>query len=247
MGSWLRRVWYGYAIDGAVLVVLAVPASWGYLQWPMLAIYVALSWHLLRKVLQHRWILWIVNDPRTRICHGLEHATLAVLDEQLQIPLHGFTHGQDRFIVASPAGGLELGRVCDAATQAIARVQAGERSLIYTHHCGTSDLISAATLWVMFLAIAAVAGLLGSSGPVYFLIGGLLLRVWLATHGAIGLLSQRLFTVSHQFDSAAVTFVRSINSISGWQRPDSEVWFEVFIELQPSATQGGTVSPGFTA
>src|SRR5262249_18734995 len=100
----LKRGLPSLLLDAVVALGLAFPDACTYLRWPLLGLYALFSFALLRRLFEHRWILSIVRDPVTRIAHGLEHATIAVLVEDGLPAIHGFTHGRDRFVVALEAG-----------------------------------------------------------------------------------------------------------------------------------------------
>jgi hypothetical protein len=121
-------------------------------QRPLLGVYAVLSIALWRNLSANRWILTIVRDPATRIAHGLEHATIAVLAEDGLPVARGFTYGRDRFVVVLEAGQAhQHAAVLDAAGRAIRRIRGGEHDLAYQPGCGTSEVVSAATLWLVYV------------------------------------------------------------------------------------------------
>src|SRR5262245_33499248 len=118
MVPWLKSVLLSLVLDAMVVLGLAFPDACTHLRWPLLGLYAVFSCALLRRLSEGQWILTIVRDPVTRIAHGLEHATMAVLVEDGLPAVHGFTHGRDRFVVALEAGHEpELSKIRDAAAR----------------------------------------------------------------------------------------------------------------------------------
>jgi hypothetical protein len=64
---------------------------------------------------------------------------------------------------------------------------------------------------------------------------------------ALGLLAQRLFTVSTTFASATVIDVQNVEKVYWIAGPKEETWFEIVVDIQVAATQGGHVTPGALA
>jgi hypothetical protein len=230
--------------DVAAVVALVIPAAVSYLRWPLLALYALVSYAVWTRVWRNRWIASIVGARATRISHGLEHATLAVLTEAGLPALHGFTYGLDRFMVALQGTGHAPRAVRDACERAIGRILAGEHALAYQPGCGTSEAVSAVTLWLVYVTAAACTLALSGSTPIFFALSVVAFRFWLACDTALGLVAQRLFTVSVDFATARVILVESHRSLGGRVAPDDETWFAVVVDVQVRATHGGLVSPG---
>lgn len=179
-------------------------------------------------------------DHRTRILHGLEHATIRVLEERGIFVRSGQTYrGEFELVLDHEGRNWERwGEYRAAATDAIRRVIAGEHALAYSIHCGTSYLVA-----ISLYAIAiVVAGLVahGLGAPVGI--------VWATTVGAAlsaraiarrtGLAVQRWLTVSTDIEHAAVTGVE--------QRPrpnGNRFVVTIAVFVQPAAREGGLVSP----
>ena len=104
MTAWLKQTLPSFVLDALVVLALVFPAAAGYLRWPMVGLYAVLSVALVKELSAHRWVLTIVRDPATRIAHGLEHGTIALLFESGLAVVRGFTHGRDRFVVVFEAG-----------------------------------------------------------------------------------------------------------------------------------------------
>jgi len=245
MVAWLKRIFPSLLLDASLALALAFPRVCTYLKWPFLGSYLLFTWLLYKELLQNGWILTIVRDPAMRVAHGLEHATLAVLLEDGMPALHGFTHGRDRFVVALEARyGHDVAAIQDAAVQAIRRIREGERALAYQPGCGTSQIVSMASLWLVGTASPLLALALGGASSILFATGLLVFRLWLACKTSLGLLAQRRFTVSTDFTSATVVNVRETRMRATLVRPHNEVWFEVVVDVVLAASKGGLVAPG---
>jgi hypothetical protein len=230
-------------LDAALALSLLLPDSCRYWKWPLFGLYLLLSWRLAKNVLAHRWVLWIVGDPATRVAHGLEHATIAVLADGFLLVQHGFTHGRDRFVVALDARqGDQRAALRDAATTAMRRILAGERALAYAAGCGTSHLVAAVSLWVIYVASVVFALAVGGSLAVFIPIAIVVFQMWRASVIALGLLAQRLYTVSTGFTAGTVDTVGAVDSVAGWRCPADETWYEVVVHVQLAATRGGLVA-----
>jgi len=248
VAAWLKRMVPSLLLDAVVVFALAFPEVSAYARWPLLGLYGVLSWVLLMDLSANRWILTIVRDPATRIAHGLEHAALAVCAEGELPVVRGFTHGRDRFVVVLEAGqGQQLTAVREAATRSIRRILDGERSLAYQPGCGTSEVVSSVTLWLAYVTTMLISLAVGGSAPIFLAVSVILFRFWLACQTALGLLAQRLFTVSREFASASVLDVREVVKAHGIARPEVETWFEVLVEVKVATSTGGLVSPGTLA
>jgi hypothetical protein len=228
-----------------VVLVLVFSGTVAYLRWPLLGLYAVVSWQVFAKFRAHPWILTIVRAPATRIAHGLEHATLAVLWEGELPASYGFTHACNRFVIALDGKqGHQLTAVHDAAARAIHRIRSGEKALAYLPGCGTSEVVFAVSLWLVFASTMVVSLVLGGSPAMFLALGVIVLRIWSALETGLGLLAQRWFAVSTAFSSATVIQVLEVSGIHGNVRPEDETWFEVVLEVQLAPTVGGLVAPG---
>lgn len=248
MTAWLKRTCPSLIPDALIVLALTFPETCTYLRWPLLGVYAVVSWLLFRKLSANRWILTIVRDPATRITHGLEHATIAVLSEDGLPVVCGLTHGRDRFVVALEAGhGAQLAAIRDAAERSIRRVQDGERSLAYHPGCGTSEAVFAVSLWLVYASSMVFSLMIGGSAAIFFAVSVIVFRLWLACETSLGLLAQRLLTVSTAFSSASVVDVRETAWIYGSARPDDKTWFQIIVDVRVDAAKGGLVVPGTLA
>lgn len=245
MVAWLKRILPSLLLDALLVLALAFPDACTYLRWPFLGCYLLLTWRVYKELVQHPWFLAIARDPAMRVAHGLEHATLAVLLEDGMPALHGFTYTRNRFVVALEARyGREVAAVREAAVRAIRRIREGERALAYQPGCSTSQLVSMVSLWLVGAICPLLALALGGASSVFFAIGLIVFRLWLACETSLGLLAQRLFTVSTDFTSATVVNVRETRMRATLVRPHDEVWFEIVVDVCFPASEGGIVAPG---
>lgn len=248
MAAWLKRRSVSLLLDALVVAALAVPAVGEFLRWPLFVLYIDLSFGLFRTLRSDLpWIKRVFQDPATRIAHGLEHATIAVLSAEGMPVIHGAAHGRDRFFIAMEAEcGCTPEAVREAASSAIRRILDGERSLAYHPGCGTSRAVSAVTMWSVYATSLLVTLVTRGAAPVFLAVSVLVFRIWLACDTALGLVAQRLFTVSTDFTSGHVVDARVMPGTT-WAATlirEGEVGFEVVVDIQLAATRGGLVSPG---
>jgi hypothetical protein len=232
------------AVDALVVAVLAYPQTALWMRWPLLGLYVVLSVWVYRMWSKSQWMLALARDRGTRVAHGLEHATIAVLEELGANGLYGFTFDDRCFVVGMEAGQHhDAASVHDAAECAIRRVRAGEHRLTVHRLCSTTRVIPAFLLWLTYVISLAVT--LATSGfiPVFVASATIVLRIAVACSTSLGLLAQQWFTVSTAFESARVVQVREIPRRWEYKRAD-HVWFEVTIAITLAAREGGVVAPG---
>ena len=234
----MKRALFWLLLDVQALFALAYPESCFYLPWLLRALYIVVACAVVKTVLDHRWILWIVNDREARVLHGLEHATISVLEERGVPVVHGYTQRRVGFVVALEGEQpREVSSVIRAAAEtAIARVRAGDRSLMYAPDCNTTAVVAAVTFWAMLVVGGACGLALGASAAAAFAVTVTLGHIRAATRRPLGLLAQRLFTVGAPFTSACVIDIRPFER-------RGEPQFEVRVAVQV-ATHGGPVIPG---
>ena len=88
---------------------------------------------------------------RVRRNHALEHATLQVLaEENPRLRMAGYSGPKSFWLV----GEVDTDKVVDAARQALARMQGGERGLAIHPHCGT-NLVTTGMEWASEMVIKA--------------------------------------------------------------------------------------------
>ncbi len=238
----LRRALPWLLFDAAAVLALAFPGVLP-VRWILLAAYVQMSYVFLRQCSEQRWILRIVKDRHTRVAHGLEHATLAVLAEDGLPVVHGFTLAPNHYVVALEGRSEhEVEKVRAAAESAVRRVGAGERELCYQPGCGTSELVTTFTFWLVMVMSGYASRALGASSEVTFALTIMLGHLWYALAQPLGLLAQRLFTVDTNFSSARITDVQVVSPRSS-ALAASETWFAVRTDIRLAA-EGGLVIPG---
>jgi hypothetical protein len=195
---------------GVMLVVqagfaLANPYAFPYLRTVLIIAQLAALPSLLAAIAFAPTILALLTE-QTRILHGLEHATIAVLAEQ-GIAVHSGVTLPGLFDLALPNGGRNwerMGEIRAAAIAAIQRVSAGDHALAYSEHCGTSYAVGILSCGLAIAAIGAVA-LIRGTPPGYAFAGTVAaLAIARATSRRLGLLAQRTLTVSTRLASAQV-------------------------------------------
>ncbi|HEX5060931.1 MAG TPA: DUF6391 domain-containing protein [Kofleriaceae bacterium] len=145
-------------------------------------------------------IVWIIDgrDRRLGISHGIEHATIALLERLIRFGLGGFAT-PDSFVVRIPRESVHLlwrERVRDAAQRAIDQLAAGDRQLAYTPDCSTNWFAERAILCVCVFAFCAFAyvvsapphvGVLAVATAIWFAralghVLGIALQWWVTVH-----------------------------------------------------------------
>lgn len=178
-------------------------------------------------------------DHRTRIIHGLEHATIAILRAR-GIPVRSGVTYPGRFLIVIENDGrtwMQEAAIGDAAREAIRRVIAGEHALAYSVNCGTSYLVA-----ICLFGLAVVGAGLGAR-----VLGAPLGIMWAATVGAVlvargvarraGLAMQRWLTVSTDLANATVTRVDRTVTSDG-----DRIVAVVALDVVPRAREGGLVA-----
>jgi hypothetical protein len=156
-------------------------------------------------------------DPKLRIVHGIEHATIKVL-EASGVPVPSGQAERGGFVLELPdhvvVGDEEIAA---AAASAIARLRAGEAWLAYDRECGTVHGCRFVLPPVAAGAAAWVAEALGLPEPLALVFAlGLAVAAYCARR-PIGVGLQRVATVSTRFASAIVTGVESRRRAGGLQ------------------------------
>jgi hypothetical protein len=171
----------------------------------------------------------LARDRATRVIHGLEHATVKVLAERGFEPEGGITHqGFFRLSFSAYASAIfdEAGIIHGAARDAIDRVSRGEADLAFHRRCGTSILVASALVSLMAIASTAVALFLTVDGRLLVLgLAGFALLMALGAR-RLGILVQRLLTVSTDFRSAGLLHV-----IRHMEEDGNTVHYDVLLDV----------------
>lgn len=148
-------------------------------------------------------VLWIptvraLTDERTRILHGLEHATVAVLEERGILVDHAVTlPGVFDLALANDGRSSQLvSAIDDAVATAALRVSLGETALVYTDRCGTSRLVAELGTSLVVAAAGAIALIAGLAPGYAFALTIAGLALARLTSLRLGRLAQRYLTVS---------------------------------------------------
>lgn len=169
----------------------------------------------------------LVNNRKTRVIHGLEHATLVLLERD-GAPIAGGHTRESSFITLfrkSTGWGDREKKIRRALQAAVNEIQTGNGDLVYDRRCGTSYLVGALMLAVLGLVACALAFLISMSLTGVMLTFAAFAATMAFATRPLGLLAQRLFTVSNQFSRARL--VRLV------RKPvqDGLLRYEVFIEV----------------
>jgi len=138
-------------------------------------------------------LLELFPISRTRRNHGLEHATMKILNQKYpQLNLGGMSSPHGFTIV----GDVTAEDVADAAIEALKRLRAGETELAFHPNCGTNFAVPGA-----FAGLAAWLGTLGTDKSFKRKMERLPLAIVLATTALVltyplGPLVQKRFTTS---------------------------------------------------
>jgi hypothetical protein len=185
--------------------------------------------------------LWaLVAQRNVRVVHGLEHATLKILEGQGASVVGGQTWESsfDIYLDANPEMRVEEDTIHAAFDEGVKRLLAGERELAYDPRCGTSVMTGA----LIMALLGVVAGAIGimthlSAVAVLGILFGFSLLLAL-TPRRLGLWAQRVFTVSTRF--ARAKLVRVVLRPRRWRL----LRFEVFVQLELDATAVPNASTG---
>jgi Domain of unknown function (DUF6391) len=173
----------------------------------------------------------LIHAP-VRVLHGFEHATINVLAERGIEVDNGVARDRSFEIVLDQhdARGLTVAEVKLATESVITRISRGEHALVYSPRCGTSWLVARMVIAIGVAAVGAVT-LAYDVAPGYTFAGTVVaFASAMRASRPLGLLAQRMFTVSPHFAAARVRDV---------ERTESGNWihFEIRVDVQtaPSA------------
>lgn len=143
----------------------------------------------------------LVDDRAVRVTHGLEHGCIGVLREKGYRVHSGVTKTGSFSVFAS---GISTRKVRKATLEAIKRFSRGDTRLAYSPHCGTSLIVGLTMFAVLVLGCTIGAIVFGiAAGPAFMgaaVLGVIAQLAW----RPLGLLAQRMLTVSTQFRRVTV-------------------------------------------
>jgi len=151
----------------------------------------------------------LLRDRKTRILHGLEHATIKVLEERGLTVRCGVTY-TGFFVLDVDHDGRwwdRLDEVRDAAVDAVRRIIAGERGLAYDPRCGTSRLVATQLVAIAICGVGVSALVLGLRVPIVVTSTIAMLVAARLLAKPLGLWAQRVWTVSTALEAGRVTEV----------------------------------------
>lgn len=178
-------------------------------------------------------------DQRTRILHGLEHATIAVLEERGIAVRSGMTYAGEFHLSLGHDGRIwqRSAEIRIAARDAIVRVMSGEHALAYTPHCGTSYLVAICLYAVAVVAAGLIAAAFGAPVGIMWTVTVAAALAARALARRTGMAAQRWLTVSTDIASARVTDMDCRPSSDG-----DRLLVVVAVEVTPRARAGGLVA-----
>lgn len=167
-------------------------------------------------------LLALLRRRHVRVAHGLEHATLRVLEERGFEIYGGRTEGERFEIVVSDE--VRLRDVRSAFRAAVRRIRKGETTLAYDRRCGTSVLAGAFVASLVAL-VAGAAGLF-TTLPLSVVVGMLVVFAIVLVPGIapLGLLAQWTMTVSTRFAKAGLSRVAHRGAEDETRRYELFVW-----------------------
>jgi hypothetical protein len=164
----------------------------------------------------------------------LEHATAKLLDKEGVSVLGGLTHPGyfELYFAPESVDRDQAKRLRRAVNAAIRRIRDGERGLAFHPRCGTSLLVTVLLVALLALAAAGV-GLLMQLRPAMLLsVGSGMILVVVVGARPLGLLTQRLLTVSTKLRSARV--LRIVRRLEGADDVKL-VCYDVHLAVRPRA------------
>jgi len=148
-------------------------------------------------------MLWFWGHPTVRVMHGLEHATVKLLENQHAISGHGWADSEG-FAIEPVGGRLKPSVVAGIARHAIERVAAGDRELAYDPRCGTVRAVGISLALIAAGAVATLGDLLDAP-PAATLAAAIVLAAAAAmARFRLGMFAQRAITVSTELGAATV-------------------------------------------
>jgi hypothetical protein len=180
----------------------------------------------------------LVAQRDVRVVHGLEHATLKILEGQGACVVGGQTweNSFDIYLEGDAEMRVEENTIHAAFEEAVRRLRAGERELAFDPRCGTS-VMAAALIMALLAVVAGAIGITTHLSGVAVLGSIFSFALVLAVAPRrLGLWAQRVFTVSTRFTRAKL--VRVVLRPRRWRL----LRFEVFVQLELDAPAVPNVS-----
>jgi hypothetical protein len=241
--------WSGLGLLSAALVTLlltlALAPSWRSLALALLGSF------LLAPIALGGAVVWsfgavlgelraLARDRRTRVIHGLEHATAHLLTRDGYSVLGGQTYGgRFELHIESTAGSRpgvptpkHLRHVVETAAQ---RILDGETELALHPSCGTSAVVAVLFVSLLVLAAAGIGFFAHLTPTVLIGVVGAVVALLMFAVRPLGLLVQRLLTVSTSFvEARAHGVVRSASPVAASAK--DTICFEVHVDVALGST-----------
>jgi hypothetical protein len=186
----------------------------------------------------------LARNKRTRILHGLEHATINLM-LQRGFPVRSGCTYDGEFVIRIDHDGRSWNRLLeirDIARDAIIRIVRGERELAYTPECGTSWLVGYCLLALAIVGSGLVGRMLGAPVGVVFAASVGAAICARAVKRPLGLWVQRHVSVSTDVLVASIKDMQPSVSSDG-----NTMIVTIAMDVTPKirASRGGTVTPLF--
>jgi hypothetical protein len=243
MGVVARRLLVVFVVVQAVLALLA-PHAFPYLALWLFVVQLASLAIVVMVVALSPELRALARDKRTRILHGLEHATVNLMLERGFPVYYGCTY-DDFFVLHIHHDGRSWKRIFeirDLARDAIVRIMRGERELAYSPMCGTSWLVGYCLLALAIVGCGLGARILDVPTGITFAASVAAGLGALALKRPLGLWVQRHLSVSTDLLVAKLKDIQPSVSANG---NTMVVTIAIDVTPKPRAKRGGTVSPVF--
>ena len=214
-----------------VALSLLMPTSFRYVIVATLAIQLFALRSLVIAALSPAALVRSARDLPGRVAHGLEHATIAILRAQGIAVSEGQSRSNSFFVVLpeEPRPFERRYAVEAAARAAIERIKSGETELAYAPTCGTSRVLGRAVAALLIAGLGIAWWFLGVPHGIVFALSVIAIAVGRLVAAPLGLLGQRLWTVSTAFSGARIVAItRHMHDKLRQTR------FEVALELAPT-------------
>ena len=208
------RVYLGLLVAQAIVMALDPLGRIALVPLCLLALIASVGW-LAVVVANLGEVRALVRDRTNRVIHGLEHATLKLLEQTGLTAVGGQTHDGFFEITVRNEGRASIEAVRSAAWHAVRRIPEGDTALAYDPRCGTSLAVALSLIAVIVVA-GGVVGLALGLDPGVVIAATIIaaLAGWFAAR-PLGLLAQRAWTVSTDFRYGRVAKITRTTSGDG--------------------------------
>jgi hypothetical protein len=202
IASILANVGFGLCTVGQLVVLALDPIGLAHIAPILILLLIAACAWLVLLFRSSGELARLIRDRRTRVIHGLEHATANVLEHDGIRMLQGRTMRGHFALELGNDGRTSLAAVRSAVEQAVDRVAGGEAKLALHPRCGTSVMLAVTSLALLIVASTALGVIRGVPAGWIVLWTATLALLTLRAARPAGLWAQRWLTVSTRFASA---------------------------------------------